>query len=118
MARILFAVPLIYGVFVLVAVFVFEALAMDAENKALCYFYRHPPSASGIEPLSYDAIARLVVKKDKTHPSKGAVFLAVRAFRRDKEVRGRKTGWRKTSAHEDAMIMKAFHKVRPPGAGV
>ena len=45
----------------------------------------HPPPSSGVRPLSYAAIADLVVKKNGEHPSKMAVFVAVRGFRAQKQ---------------------------------
>ena len=43
---------------------------------------------------------------------------AVRNFHLPKAKRGRKKGWRKTTSKENASILKTFHRVRPPGAGV
>lgn len=94
------------------------ALAMDAKNCALCYFYRHPPPGSDVKPMKYTDIAGIVVKKDGTHPSVGGVHKAVKEFTGVKQTRGRKKGWRKTSKTEDAAILAAFHKCRPPGHGV
>ena len=87
---------------------------MDAENKALCYFYRHPPPSSNVPPSSYAKIADMVVKKDGEQPSVGGVFNAVKEFRKAKKVRGRRIGWRKTTKHEDKVIKATFHKLRPP----
>ena len=91
---------------------------MDANNCALCYFYRHPPPGSDAKPMKYADIADIVVKKDGEHPSVGGVHKAVKEFMEVKQTRGRKTGWRKTSKAEDAAILAAFHKCRPPGHGV
>ena len=84
----------------------------------MCYFYRFPPKDSGVCPLSYPRIAQIVRKQDGTPPTAEGVRLAVRDFYREKFQRGRKQGWRKTSAAEDKVLMKTFHKVRPAGAGV
>ena len=91
---------------------------MDAENRALCYFYRHPPPDSGVPPSSFVKITQMVVKKDGERPSTGAVFQVVKEFRAAKKVRGRRIGWRKTTKHEDKVIKATFHKLRPPGCGV
>ena len=55
---------------------------MDPANVALCYFYRNPPSDSGVRPLPYQRIADIVLKKDGHHPTKEAVYLAVQSFHR------------------------------------
>ena len=91
---------------------------MNAGDRALCYFYRHPPADSGVRPLSYRRIARLVVKKNGTQPSSTGVYKAVAEFRTIKRARGRRAGWRKTTKDEDKIIMSTFHKLRPPGHGV
>ena len=91
---------------------------MDAENRALCYFYKHPPPDSEVRPSSFEKIAHMVVKKDGERPSVGAVFLAVKEFRKARKVRGRRVGWRKTTKHDDKVIKATFHKLRPPGCGV
>ena len=33
---------------------------MDAKTRALCYFYRHPPRNSGVKPVSYRKIPKLL----------------------------------------------------------
>ena len=47
---------------------------MDAANRALCYFYRHPPPDSGVRPSSFEKITYMVVKQDGVRPSVGGVF--------------------------------------------
>ena len=91
---------------------------MNAENKALCYFYRVPPPQCGVPALSCPKIALMVRKQDGTHPTAEGVRLAVRDFHTLKQKRGRKKGWKKTSAAEDQVVLRTFHQVRPPGAGV
>ena len=91
---------------------------MDAEHRALCYFYRHPPPGSGVLPSSYEKIADMVVKKDDVRPSVGGVFKAVKEFLKARKVRGRRIGWRKTTKDDDKVILATFHKLRPPGCGV
>jgi len=85
---------------------------MDALTRALCYWYRHPPANSGVEPAPYETIA------GEVGFSVGAVYKAVQSFNAPKQKRGRKKGWRKTTKSEDKVIMSTFHKVRPPGHGV
>ena len=92
---------------------------MDADNRALCYYYRNPPKTWKVKPLAYRKIARLVVKKDKrTHPTPQAVCKVVKSWRVVRAKRGRKVGWRKTPNAENSLILRTFHKVRPPGCGV
>lgn len=48
-----------------------------------------------------------------------AIFVqAAATFKDDKEQRGRKLGWRKTSKAEDVKIFKTFKKARPAGHGI
>ena len=89
---------------------------MDAANKALCYYYRHPPDAS--KPMAYSEICKLVRRTDGEHPSVGGVFEAVQTFHQKKKPAGRKRGWRKTTKQEDKVVLQTFHKCRPPGYGV
>ena len=91
---------------------------MDAANRALCYFYRHPPPGSGVAPVAFRKIPALVVKQDGQHPCRSAVHKAVKEWHTEKRTRGRKKGWRKTTVDEDKVLMRTFHKVRPPGHGV
>ena len=72
-----------------------------------------------MKPLPWRQIVPLVWNTDgKTHPTVGGVFKCVKEWRLRKATRGRKKGWRKTSARDDAVILATFHKVRPPGQGV
>ena len=93
---------------------------MDAENRALCYFYRNPPAESGVKPISYAKIAEIVVMPGRgengedVHPSQGAVFKAVQEWGRVRAKRVRKKGWRKTSGAEDKRIVQTFKQVRKP----
>ena len=93
---------------------------MDAENRALCYFYRHPPPQSGVQPLSYRDICPLVYLTEKDafgepkHPSVAAVFKCVKQWARERKKRGRQAGWRKTTKAEDKQIHTCFQEVRKP----
>ena len=91
---------------------------MKADNRALCYFYRHPPAGLGVRPQSYRSIARLVVKKDGAQPSLSGVYKAAAEFRMIKRARGCRAGWRKPTKDEGKLIMSTLHKLRPPGHGV
>ena len=58
----------------------------------------------------------MVKKTDGTVPSDGAMSMAARDFKKEREQRGRKKGCKATSKAEDKLIMKAFNKMRPPGS--
>ena len=84
--------------------------------KAQCYALRNPPK--GGQKMKYADICKLVKKLDNTRPSVSAVREVVETFKDKKNTPGRPKGWRKTTKEEDKVILKAFHKVRPPGHGV
>ena len=89
---------------------------MDLANRAMCHALRKPPA--GTKKSSLKQIAGLVVKTDGTHPSEEAVREAARDFGKEREKRGRKEGWKKTTRQEDRVIMKKFKHLRPPGHGI
>ena len=89
---------------------------MDAESRAMCYALRNPPA--GAKPISYKAIAGMVVKTDGTHPGISAVEEAAKQYKAEKEKRGRRAGDKKTTAREDREIMNKFKFLRPPGHGI
>ena len=92
---------------------------MDAENKALAYVLRHPPAEWAVKPLSYVRIAAHFVKKpDGSRPETSTVRKAAKSFAKAKSKRGRATGWRKTTPEDDAIILRLFRKLRPPGHGI
>ena len=69
--------------------------------------------------MGYNDIAKVVKKKDGTHPTESSVREAVKTFTtKGKKKAGRPKGSFKTSKEEDKQILTAFHKVRPPGVGV
>ena len=84
---------------------------MGAAQQALCYFYRNPPASSGVRPQPCKEIARLI--RQPQLPA-STIRNIVRKFHRARQVRGRKKGWRKTTAAEDARILACFQKVRRP----
>ena len=87
---------------------------MNAENRALCYFNRHPPTGYGT-PMKWSAIAKLVWNSDgRTHPTPAGVRKCVLCWTAQRRKRGRKLGWRKTTALEDQRIVSSFHKARLP----
>ena len=87
---------------------------MDEKTKALCYFYRNPPAGSGVKPQPYSAICKLARAPGKAPLNKMQVYKAVKRFHLKKVTRGRKQGWRKTTAQEDQAIMRSLFKVRRP----
>ena len=84
---------------------------IGAAQQALCYFYRNPPASSGVRPQPYKEIARLI--RQPQLPA-ATIRSIVRRFHRTRQVRGRKKGWRKTTAAEDARIFSCFQKIRRP----
>lgn len=89
---------------------------MDDVNRALCFALRNPPK--GEKKRSYTDIRKLVRKKDTRRPSISAIAEAAATYTDAKEQVGRPEGWRKTTKADDKLILKAFHRVRPPGHGV
>ena len=59
---------------------------------------------------------KLVKKTDGTIPSEGAISMAARDYKDQKNKRGRKKGQKSTTRAEDKLILKAFKKMRPPGS--
>ena len=88
-----------------------EPKHLSPAMQALCYFYRSPPAESGVKPQPYKAIPKLI-----EHPRMkiSRVKMAVKRFMDKKGTRGRRVGWRKTTASEDNAIVATFHKVRQP----
>ena len=84
---------------------------MEPAMQALCYYYRHPPPNSGVKPQPFRAIPALI---QRPRMKISRVKMAVARFMKKKAVRGRKAGWRKTTASEDAAIFAAFKRVRQP----
>ena len=89
---------------------------MDDQNKALCYAYRNPPP--GKEKLKLWEIQLVVRNTNGGQVSEQAISDAANNFHDEREKRGRKVGWKKTTKAEDKIVMQAFHKLRPPGCGV
>ena len=89
---------------------------MDDANRAMCYALRHP--GPGQKPLPYTDIRKVMRKKNGKHPSIPAMSMCVAQYKAFKHKTGRKPGSFKTTKQEDKQIMKAFHKMRPPGHGV
>ena len=90
---------------------------MNFANRAKCFAFRFPARGKPV-PISEIRRRKLVTKVDGTVPSQGAISEAANTFLEEKDIRGRKDGWRKTSKTEDKQIMKTFHKVRPPGHSI
>ena len=90
------------------------SMVMNAENRALCFFYRNPPPGYGA-PMRWSAIAERVWNSDGcTHPTAAGVRKCVLSWRAERQRRGRKPGWRKTTPVEDKRIMGSFFKARFP----
>ena len=51
---------------------------MDAKTTALCYFYRHPPRQSGVKPVPYRKIPKLLPVRPL--PTLNQVWRAVKTF--------------------------------------
>lgn len=84
---------------------------MEPATQALCFFYRNPPPASGVKPQPFKAIPQLV---NQPHLTIGRVKMAVKRFGKARATRGRKLGWRKTTAAEGQSILSTFYRVRRP----
>ena len=57
-------------------------------------------------------------KTDGSKPTVGALAEIARTFKDIKKKRGRRVGDKATTKEEDKVILKTFHKMRPPGYGV
>ena len=89
---------------------------MDMANKAICYAHRNPPPGCKKTPLS--DIRKIVRNTAGGKVTLQAISTAARTFHDEKEKRGRKKGWKKTTKAEDKKVLSTFHKLRPPGCGV
>ena len=90
---------------------------MDDGSRAVCFAMRCP--GKGLKPMKLKDIRLRVFKKDgKTHPSIQAVQQAVASFKAVKKTRGRKKGTQATTKEDDKAILRKFHLLRPPGAGI
>ena len=89
---------------------------MDMANKAICYAHRNPPP--GCKKTKLEDIQKIVCNTAGGEVTLQAISLAAKTFHEEKEQRGRKKGWRKTTKAEDKVLLTTFHKLRPPGCGV
>ena len=89
---------------------------MALANKAICFAMRNPPK--GHSKMPYKDIQKLVCKKDGNKPTTAAMCQAASNFKKVKGMRGRPLGSNKTTKDEDKVLMKTFHKIRPPGHGI
>ena len=95
---------------------------MDDQNRAMCFALRNP--GPGKKPVALKDIQKVVQKKKKgpngkiLRPTLAAISKAASSFKSKKGKRGRKKGQRGTTKAEDRVIMKTFHKLRPPGHGI
>ena len=88
---------------------------MDAKNRALCWVFRNPREGATKVTLADIVSKKLVVCKDGRVPSEGAISKAAKQYFAEKQQRGRRDGWRKTSKVEDRKILHTFKRLRPPG---
>ena len=63
---------------------------MDEKTKALCYFYRHPPPKSGVQPMPFCKIPSLLPCTPRPHVHQ--VRKAVKTFHFKKKTKGRAKG--------------------------
>ena len=102
---------------------------MDDRNKALCIAFREAGvprkvlkskvnKKNTMKPMPFSMIAKKVYKTNGRHPSAQAVSQVVESFHGKPAVQGRPRGTRKTTKEDDAIILKTFLKIRPPGVGV
>ena len=68
---------------------------MDFYNRAMCHALRNPPPGS--KRTSLRQVAAMVGKTDGTHPTEGGVRAAAMQFGAEKQKRGRKEGYKKTT---------------------
>ena len=68
--------------------------AMDTAMQALCFFYRNPPSDSGVRPQPFKKIPKLIRRPSM---SIERIKSVVRRFCVLQMKRGRRVGWRKTT---------------------
>lgn len=83
---------------------------MDPDNKALCKLMSE-------EGHTYQEIADTVVKKDGSHPKPQSVWETINFWSETPQQRGRPVGTRKTTAAEDATIVKKMLSIRGPNEG-
>jgi hypothetical protein len=88
---------------------------MDLANRALCFALRFPPKGVKRTPIDEIIKQKLVRKTDRTVPGPSAISEAALNFKKKKQTRGRKKGYRKTTKADDRQILRTFKKLRPPG---
>ena len=86
---------------------------MDKTNRALCWAYSYPRGGTKKVKLCDIVKRKLVTCIDGRVPSEGAISEAARTYLTEKQQRGRKTGWRKTTKAEDRKIIATMRKLRP-----
>ena len=87
---------------------------MAPHAAALVYVLRHPPKGLGTKKLQFKQIPREIEKAGFARPTPWQVKWQAKNFGKQALPRGRKHGWRKTTAAEDKEVLATFHKVRQP----
>ena len=70
---------------------------MDNKNRALCRAYRCPRAGAKKVKLCDIVKNKLVTCTDGRVPSESSISEAARTYLAEKQTRGRKKGWRKTT---------------------
>ena len=87
---------------------------MSPRAAALVYVLRHPPKDWGCKRVRMKQIPDEVEKAGFPRPTRWQVKWQAANFGNQPSRRGRKPGWRKTTAAEDKKVLATFHKVRQP----
>ena len=77
---------------------------MDFQNRLLCYSLRNPPPGTKRMTLREIIAKKLVRKTDGSVPSENSIIDAARSMTKEKQQRGRREGWRKTTKQQDKTL--------------
>ena len=92
---------------------------MSAHAAALFYAMRHPPRACRVKKVMLNDSPGEIEQAGFPRPTQWQVKWQSQNYGQHTLRRGRKRGWRKTTASEDRQVLATFHKVRQPlGSGV
>ena len=87
---------------------------MSAHAAALVYVMRHPPSTWHVKKVQLKQIPGEIEKAGFPRPTQWQVKWQSQNYGQHTLRRGRKRGWRKTTAAEDRQVLATFQKVRQP----